>query len=158
MNAIHNLFASPWPWVIGAVVLAGLEIVGPGVYLLWIGLGALVVGLAVLVAPELPLSWQLLVFAVAMLGSTSLGFAIQRRSRSTPPGTSLNQELDGLVGRQAQAIAAFSGGRGRIRVGDSSYAAASPAAIAEGQDLVITARAADGSFQVMPLAQGTGHD
>lgn len=111
MNALEPLFFSPWPWVIAGAILVGLEIVAPGVFLLWIGLGAVIVGLSVLVAPDLPMAWQLLVFAVAMLGSIGIGFAIQRRSRISLTATTLNRELDALVGRQAEAIDGFSGGR-----------------------------------------------
>jgi inner membrane protein len=51
------------------------------VFLLWIGLGAVVVGLSVLIAPDLSMAWQLLVFAGAMLGSIGFGFVVQRSSR-----------------------------------------------------------------------------
>ena len=150
MNALETLFVSPWPWVIVGAILIGLEIVAPGVFLLWIGLGAVIVGLSVLVAPELALAWQLLVFAVAMLGSIGIGFAIQRKSRISTTATTLNRELDALIGRQVEAIEAFSGGRGRIRVGDTSYKAESDAPVAAGSRLRITGHAANGNFRVAP--------
>lgn len=151
MTTLDPLFHSPWPWVIAGAILIGLEIVAPGVFLLWMGLGAIAVGLSVLVAPDLPLPWQLLIFAVAMLGSISIGFLIQRRSRVSASGTTLNHELDALVGRQVEAIAAFSDGRGRIRVGDSSYAARCASPVARGQALRITGRSEDGMLILEPL-------
>ncbi|NMG02548.1 NfeD family protein [Azoarcus taiwanensis] len=158
MNALEPLFVSPWPWVIIGAILVGLEIIAPGVFLLWIGLGAVIVGLSVLIAPELPMAWQLLVFAVAMLGSIGIGFAIQRRSRISLTATTLNRELDALVGRQAEAIDGFSGGRGRIRVGDTSYTAESEAPVGAGMRLRITGRTPEGGFLVSPLQDGDqGH-
>lgn len=151
MNALEPLFVSPWPWVIVGAILVGLEIVAPGVFLLWIGLGAVIVGLSVLIAPELPMAWQLLVFAVAMLGSIGIGFAIQRRSRISATATTLNRELDALIGRHVEAIDDFSGGQGRIRVGDTSYNAESDTPVAAGSRLRITAQTADGRFRVAPL-------
>ncbi len=151
MDALAPLFASPWPWVIAGALLVGLEIVAPGVFLLWIGLGALTVGLVLLGAPELALPWQLLAFALAMPASLAIGFAIQRRSRRSASDDTLNRELDALLGRQAEAVQAFQDGRGRIRVGDSSYPAHCDTPVAAGQTLRIVAHAADGSFTVAAL-------
>lgn len=151
MNTLAPLFASPWPWVIVGTILIGLEIFAPGVFLLWIGLGAVVVGLSVLLAPELPMAWQLLVFAAAMLGSISIGFVIQRSSRTNAGASTLNRELDALVGHHAEAIDEFSGGQGRIRVGDSSYTALCDQTVAAGVSLRITGREANGAFRVAPF-------
>ncbi len=154
MTALEPLFHSPWPWVIAGAVLIGLEIVAPGVFLLWIGLGAAAVGLSVLLAPDMPLPWQLMVFAVAMLGSIAIGFMIQRRSRISISGTTLNRELDALVGREVEAIHDFAGGHGRIRVGDSSYTAqcvSTTRPVAAGAIVRITGLTADGILTVVPL-------
>ncbi len=90
--------SSPWLWFSGGLLLIGGEIVLPGVYLLWLGLGALVVGVLVAVFPDLSLSWQLVSFALAMLGTVSLGFVIQCRG-APPVAGELNQELHALVGQ-----------------------------------------------------------
>ncbi|HVL57206.1 MAG TPA: NfeD family protein [Burkholderiaceae bacterium] len=131
--------SSPWLWLILGAVLAALEIVAPGVYLLWIGLGAIIVGLSLAVAPELPLSWQALIFAVAMLGSLSLGFWLQRRSRPPAQHDLLNKETQQLVGRRFRAITDFELGRGRIEVGDTSYAAVSVEPIRAGETVEVIA-------------------
>lgn len=150
MASLDSLFVSAWPWVIAGAILIGLEIVAPGVFLLWMGLGAMIVGLSVLVAPELALAWQLLVFALAMLGSISIGFLIQRRSRHGPSAPTLNRELAALVGRRVEAIDDFRDGRGRIRVGDSSYSATSIASVIAGQNVRITAVDGNGTLVVAP--------
>lgn len=123
MSGLENLFVSPWYWLIGGLVLAGLEMIVAGVFLLWIGLGAMVVGVMLLLMPDLSLTAQLLMFALTMLGSIGLGFVIQRRSGLSSGAEEINQELHGLVGRRCEAAVDFVAGRGRIRVGDTTYAA-----------------------------------
>ncbi len=145
-----SLFASPWLWWIVGAILIGFEIVAPGVLLLWIGLGAMLVGLSVWLAPNLPLAWQLLVFAVAMLGSIAVGFMVQRRGRADIASSTLNREVAALVGRQVEAVDAFQNGRGRVRVGDSSYAAICAKPVAAGQSVLITGLDGDGRLVVSP--------
>ena len=130
--------SSLWLWFIGGLLLIGGEIVLPGVYLLWIGLCALVVGVLVAVFPDLGLTWQLVSFALAMLGTVSLGFVIQRRG--SPPITGeLNQELHALVGQRFVAASDFQVGVGRVRVGDTTYAAVSAEAIQAGDTVAVMA-------------------
>ncbi|MBU0725446.1 MAG: NfeD family protein [Alphaproteobacteria bacterium] len=132
---IGTIFDTSWAWIIAGMILAGLEIILPGIFLLWVGLGALAVGLILSIAPGLPLPWQALVFALSMLSSLGLGFWIQRRSRATGEDSFLNREMEAMIGQEYIAITTFVAGRGRIKVRDSSYAAVSDEAIAEG-DLV----------------------
>lgn len=115
-----SLFANPWYWIIGGTIIAGLELIVPGVFMLWIGLGALVVGLLLTAFPELPISWQFLIFAGAMISSIGSGFLLQRVGRNKQANAPLNQELAGFVGRvliaaddEVQVIAIESG---RLRV------------------------------------------
>jgi len=135
----ESLFVSPWYWVIAGVVLAGLEIAAPGVYLLWIGLGAIVVGLALWLLPDFGVSGQMLLFAVAMIASTGLGFVIQRKGAPRPGEPELNQELLALVGRRFVALDDFSAGRGRVRVGDGSYSASCEDPVAKGETVEVSA-------------------
>jgi len=135
---METLFDSPWIWIIAGALIAGLEIVMPGVFLLWIGFGALAVGLILTLAPELPLAWQMLIFAVAMLSSIGLGFAIQRRSKRDG-APMLNQDLQAMIGRRYVAIADFEAGRGRIRVADTSFAVVSDDLVKEGELVEVTA-------------------
>ena len=128
----------PWLWFIGGLLLIGGEIVLPGVYLLWIGLGALVVGVLVAVFPDLGLTWQLVSFALAMLGTVSLGFVIQRRG-APPAAGELNQELHALVGQRFVAASDFQVGVGRVRVGDTTYAAVSAEPIQAGDAVAVMA-------------------
>lgn len=138
--SLEQLFVSPWYWIIAGTLLMGLEILVPGVFVLWIGLGALVVGIVLALFPEASLAWQLVLFAVAMLASIGTGFLIQRRGRNAPDAANaLNQERNAMRGHSYAAIDDFSGGHGRIRVGDGSYAAVSDDAVRAGEIVTVTA-------------------
>ncbi|MEX2632323.1 MAG: NfeD family protein [Tistlia sp.] len=150
---IEQLFDFTWGWIIAGVVIAGLEILIPGVFLLWIGLGALAVGLLLSLFPDLPVAWQSLVFAVAMLASLGLGFWLQRRSGSPADHGFLNRETEAMVGQRYLALTAFVAGRGRITVQDSSFAALSDEPIAAGE-LVEVVAIVEGKPKVAKAAQG----
>lgn len=135
----EQMVISPWYWIIGGALLAGVEILVPGVFLLWIGLGAVAVGLVLWVLPELSVGMQLTLFALAMLGSIGLGFMIQRRSGPKPGEPVLNQELQDYIGRRFEALDDFSAGRGRVRVGDTSYSASCDGPVGKGEVVIVSA-------------------
>ena len=74
----------PWTWWIAGLVFLGLEILVPGVFLLWIGLAAIVVGaLSFLFWGTDVWSWQLqlLLFAVLLTGLLSSVIATRAATR-----------------------------------------------------------------------------
>lgn len=113
----------PWTWWIVGLVFLGLEIMVPGVFLLWVGLAALAVG-----AISFPLwdvaawTWQLQFLGFAVL---AVAFALFGRRVSASSAESdqpmLNRRTDGLVGRTATLEEAISDGRGRIRLDDTTW-------------------------------------
>jgi len=137
---------SPWSWFIGGLILAGLEILAPGIYLLWIGLGAIIVGLVLALVPDLAISWQLVLFALLMLCSISLGFVVQRRG-TAHPAERINEELQGLIGKHYLAATDFRAGEGRIHVADTTYGAISDEGIKAGE-VVRAVRLVEGKIQV----------
>ena len=116
----------PWSWIVLGLVLMGLELVAPGVFLIWLGLAALLTGL---LDAALGLSWQatLLVFAAlsvaAVVGGRLLTRARDEEDTARPP---LNRRGYALVGRVFTLDAAIVEGSGRIRVDDSSWRVVGP--------------------------------
>lgn len=51
-----------WHWVVLGIVLLLLELAVPAFFLVWFGLGALVVGVALFAFPALSFAWQVLVW------------------------------------------------------------------------------------------------
>ena len=103
-------------WMIVGLVLLGAEILAPGVFMMWLGMAAIVAGLLVWLL-DLAFGMQVALFAV--LAAIALAVGIKFRPRARP---SLNTQIAGLVGRSATAVA-FHGREGRVKVGDSDWAA-----------------------------------
>lgn len=116
------IFASYWYWFSLAAALLLLEILIPGIFLLWLGLGAIGVGVLLLLFPNAELAWQLAMLISSMSLSVLAGLKWQRKIISQQPAT-LNLGLEGYLGRSAIVIQDFNQGRGRIRLDDSSFPA-----------------------------------
>lgn len=111
----------PWvPWLLAGLGLLIAEMVLPGVFLMWIGLAACGAGLLTL-AGGLRFELQVVVFGVLAAISLAVGLHLRRQRRAA-----LNTQQAGLVGRAATALG-FHGREGRVRVGDSDWAARLPA-------------------------------
>jgi membrane protein implicated in regulation of membrane protease activity len=115
-----------WLWLTGGILVAALEILAPGVYLLWAGLAAVVVGLVVMAAPGLSLSTQLLFFAGVLVASAFAGQLVYRRLRQAGDEPSLNRRGEQLVGRQAVLEEPIVSGVGRVRLGDTTWRVQGP--------------------------------
>src|SRR3954452_18428525 len=88
-----------WNWLIFGFILMALELLAPGVFLFWLGLAALLVGLlSFLINP----SWktQLLMFAVFSIAAVPLWRRFARSSSAVSKSNPfLNKRTDALVGR-----------------------------------------------------------
>ncbi|MEM5474513.1 NfeD family protein [Hoeflea sp. AS60] len=118
----------PWSWWILGLVFLGLEILIPGVFLLWIGLAAIAVG-----ALSFPLwgmavwGWQLqlLIFAVLAIAFALVGRRISGSNLESDQPM-LNRRIEGLVGRTATLEEPISEGKGRIRLDDTTWIVQGP--------------------------------
>jgi membrane protein implicated in regulation of membrane protease activity len=113
-----------WAWIILGVVLIGLELAAPGIFLLWFGLAAIATGL---IDGAMGLSWQAsaLLFAVFAVAAAMVGRLVTR-SAVRQETASLNQRGAALVGQVFVLETPMTRGEGRIRVGDSSWRATGP--------------------------------
>lgn len=83
-----------WNWLILGLVLVGLELLTPGVFLFWLGLAAFLVGaLSFVVDP----TWQtqLLMFAVFAAAAVPLWRRMARRESSGAASPFLNRRAEG---------------------------------------------------------------
>jgi hypothetical protein len=110
-------------WLLAGLGLLIAEAVLPGAFLMWLGLAACGAGLLTL-AGDLRFEWQVIAFAVLAAVSVAVGLRLRRRR------VSLNTQQAGLVGRTATALV-FRGREGRVRVGDSDWAARLPPDVVE---------------------------
>src|SRR5262249_44090599 len=105
--------------------LLGLEVAAPGAFMMWLGLAAVGTGL---IALATGIGFELQVVTVAVLSAITLAIGLRLRVRHRP--ARLNTQQAGLAGRSATALA-FHGREGRVRVGDSDWAARVPSGVTE---------------------------
>jgi membrane protein implicated in regulation of membrane protease activity len=113
----------PWAWIVLGLLLVGLELWAPGIFLIWLGVAAIATGLVDAIAG---LSWQLslLLFAILAVAAVLLGRTLSGRPvQKEPP---LNRRGEVLVGRVFNLDVPISSGEGRIRVDDSSWRVVGP--------------------------------
>ena len=67
-----------WHWMILGLGLGLVELVVPAFFVIWFGLGALLVGVALLVAPGTGFTTQILLWTAASVAMTVLWFRVFR--------------------------------------------------------------------------------
>ena len=115
-----------WNWLIFGVIMMALELLAPGVFLLWLGLAALLVGLLSFAFNP---SWQLqiLMFAIFAAAAVPLWRRVAR-SNSTVSASNpfLNKRADALVGRVFTLEKPIIDGAGTVRIDDTIWRVRGP--------------------------------
>jgi hypothetical protein len=112
-----------WHWLILALVFAGIEMMTPGFFFIWLGGAALVTGLIVLVLSSIGWEIQLVLFAVLAALSLLAWYKFGRRMQIATEDTTLNRRGDSLVGRTGALIEPMVNGRGKVKIDDSVWRA-----------------------------------
>ena len=115
-----------WNWLILAVILMALELMAPGVFLFWLGLAALLVGLVSFVLHP---SWQaqLLMFAVFAAAAVPVWRSLVRSaSKADDSNAFLNRRAEALVGRVLTLEKPIVDGSGTVRIDDTVWRVAGP--------------------------------
>lgn len=120
--------AAHYLWWIVALVLIAIEVIVPGYFMLWIGIGAAATGLLALLLPGLPLLGQSVAFAVlAFVSCAVYWYVLRPRLQQKEPGDDrLNRRGEQLIGRRYVLIEAIVNGRGKARVGDGQWLVSGP--------------------------------
>ena len=144
----------PWAWLLLGLVLLGFELVVPGVFLMWLGLAALVVG-GISVLPFADVSWwpwqaQAIAFTVLSVLFAMVGHHLLRDEdeRAVTPAP-LNDRAAQLVGRTATLVDGIENGIGRVRLGDTIWRVSGPP-LEAGRQVRVTGAAAE-TLVVEPL-------
>lgn len=148
MNGLDGLDAY-WVWFALGLVLAGAEMIVPGVYLIWLALAALATG-ALTFALDLGVPLQIVNFVFLSL---IIVFSARRILAETPIASTdplLNNRMARLVGQSGTVATAIEHGEGRVRHGDSEWSARGPE-LAAGTRVRITGFDG-GTLIVEPLA------
>jgi membrane protein implicated in regulation of membrane protease activity len=143
----NSMIIEWWYWVIAGFALVLLELAIPSFFVIWFGLGALLVGLGMLVAPELILPAQIGLWVVASVAMTVLWFRVFRRSaHKTLVGTAAG-EVIGEVGLLVDAVKPFQRGRVRFQrpiLGAEEWVCMAEGEIAAGERVKVVS--VEGSF------------
>jgi membrane protein implicated in regulation of membrane protease activity len=110
-----------WHWWIIGVVLIVLEIFAPGAFFLWMGISAAVVGVVLLVAPDMGWEYQFMIFAVFSIVSIALWKRYAKTTTEASDHPNLNRRGEQYVGRIFTLDEPIVNGLGKIRVDDSTW-------------------------------------
>jgi len=138
-----------WNWLIFGFILMALETAAPGVFLFWLGLAALLVGLLSFVFTP---SWQtqLLMFAVFAVAAVPLWRRFALKSTASKSNPFLNRRTDALVGREFTLEKPIVDGSGTVRIDDTIWRVRGPDAPAGSRVRVV--RADGASLTVVAIA------
>jgi membrane protein implicated in regulation of membrane protease activity len=142
MEALTNNWAGfgALTWLgIGAALLAAELLTGTA-YLLWIATAAALTAALAAIFPEASLPLQMVAFALFALATTVAGRSFFRPDTTPSEDPNLNSPLQRHIGQTSVAVDNFVGGMGRVRLGDTEWAAKTydGAEPASGSVLVVT--------------------
>ncbi|WP_454632453.1 NfeD family protein [Bradyrhizobium cenepequi] len=138
-----------WNWLIFGFILMALELTAPGVFLFWLGLSALLVGLvSFVITPH----WQtqLLMFAAFAVAAVPAWRHFAKSATSASASNPfLNRRTEALVGREFTLEKPIIDGSGTVRIDDTIWRVAGPDAPAGSRVKVIRA---DGASLTVAVA------
>ena len=142
-----------WIWLVIGLALVLLEMLVPGVYLIWLAMAALAIAVLAFVSAP-PLALQVIAWV-----SLSLIFAFSARRwlRDRPIVSSdplLNNRAGRLVGETALVTQAIDSGTGRVKVGDSEWTARGEDAEAGARVRIVGARGTELLVEPVALIEG----
>ena len=136
-----------WHWVLGGLGLVLLELALPSFFVIWFGLGALLVGLSLLALPTLALTAQIALWIITSVVMVVLWFSVFKRSQhKTLIGTAAG-EVIGEVGLLVSAVAPFQRGKVRFQrplLGAEDWVCMAETAITAGERVRVVS--VEGSF------------
>lgn len=114
--------AEYWGWLSAGVMLIALEIVTPGVFFIWIGIGAVLTGIISAIFPTAGYILLGPVFGVLSLISVLIGRKLMGNSKNQID-TGLNNRGASYIGQIFQVYEPIINGRGKIKVDDTLWLA-----------------------------------
>ena len=113
-------------WIIVGLALSLLELIVPGVYLIWFGFAAFIVGVAVYFLP-LELTTQLIIFAIASGIFAVIGVAVYRyvfnKAQVPAEYKNLNNTAEQYVGQLVTVAEDATDNRTKVKIGDTYWLA-----------------------------------
>jgi membrane protein implicated in regulation of membrane protease activity len=130
-----------WHWIVFGLVLGLAELAIPSFFIIWFGLGALLVGVVLIVMPDMSFNAQILLWTIASAGLTALWFKVFRGvADKTRSGQAA--EVLGEIGVLVHAVEPFQKGEVRFQkpvMGSEVWPCLADEAIAAGERVKVLA-------------------
>ena len=110
-----------WHWWVIGIILIILELFAPGAFFLWMGIAAGLVGLILVIAPEMPWQYQFIVFAVVSVVSIVVWRNYLKKHPTETDRPTLNMRGEQYVGRIFTLTEPVVNGVGKIKVDDTMW-------------------------------------
>lgn len=110
---------APFFWLVGGLLLCSAEIAVPGAFLLWIGFGAITLGLIELLV-AIRFEWSLILFAALAIAYSLVGRKVYG-GLETGGDATLNRRAESLIGREFTLLEPIVNGEGKAKVLDSVW-------------------------------------
>ena len=121
-----------WFWLSLGLILGAAEMVAPGFFLMWLGLAAIIVGVLDYFLP-ITVAYQVAMFAILSVLTVFAGKKFLADNPIETDDPKLNDRGARLTGEIVTVVEAIADGQGRVKVGDTVWAA-------RGSDAAIGAR------------------
>ncbi|MEM7300567.1 MAG: NfeD family protein [Pseudomonadota bacterium] len=132
----------PWAWLALGLLLLVAEVLAPGIYLLFFGLAAMVVGIISVFAGDSVPWWtwhgQMILFGVLSAAFVIYGHRWVKSRDQTSDQPHLNDRQGAMVGRTATLADPIENGVGKIKLGDTVWRVTGPD-LAAGKKVVVEA-------------------
>ena len=110
-----------WTWWIIAVVLIILEVSAPGTFFLWMGVSAGVVGVGLLLVPEL--AWELQRTLCSTLSVIAILLSRRYLQKNKGGHSKLSQRGKRYIGRTVTVAEVITNGIGKVQIEDTLWRA-----------------------------------
>ncbi len=112
-------------WILGAIFIV-IEMLAPGIFMLWLGVAAFAAGLVLLAVPGTGIEWQLIAFALVAMGSVVFWRRQLRRAALPGDSPNLNQRGQQYISRHFDLADPIRNGYGRAKVEDTIWTVSGP--------------------------------
>ena len=128
-----------WSWMSLGIILMILELIIPGTFMVWFGLGALLTGLTIFIFSGLNIATQLFVFVIMSVICVIFGIFIYEKIFGKNKDEDHNKKTGAhrYIGHTYTVCEDFKNGRGKITVGDSVWLAISDKNYKKGDDVTV---------------------
>jgi len=110
-----------WHWWVIGIILIILELFLPGAFFLWMGIAAGVVGIILLIAPDMGWQYQFIIFAIVSVVSIVVWRIYLNKHPTQTDKPTLNMRGQQYVGRAFTLTEPIVNGIGKLKVDDTMW-------------------------------------